>query len=129
MIADEKRRLQNGEIFKPEDYRHFSYTERGLYAEQLERWFACFPRDQFFIRTSESFYQGGNAFMGELFAFLGIDASFQVPDLTPSNVGIVRDDDVEISQRLAAYFEPHNRRLEDLLGESYGWPGQTPIAH
>jgi len=127
-IADEKGRLQNGEIFKPEPYRHFSYTERGLYAEQLERWFACFPRDHFFIRTSESFYQGGNAFMSELFEFLGIDPTFQVPDLTPSNVGIVRDDDVEMSQRLAAFFEPHNRRLEDLLGESYGWSGQTPVA-
>lgn len=128
MIAEEKERLKNGEIFKPDNYRHFSYTERGLYAEQLERWFECFSRDLFFIRTSESFYSGGDAFMREVFGFLGIDSDFHVPDLTPSNVGIVRDDDPEMSKRLAEYFEPHNRRLEALLGVSYGWSGQTPLA-
>jgi hypothetical protein len=128
MIADEKARLEKGEMFKPEAYRHFSYTERGLYAVQLERWFACLPRERFFIRTSEDFYAGGNAFMRELFGFLGIDRDFRIPNLTPSNVGIVREEDPAMSARLAAYFAPHNRRLEMLLGESYGWSGQTPPA-
>jgi hypothetical protein len=127
LIAGEKARLQRGEIFKPEKYRRFSYTERGLYAEQLERWFVHFPREQFFIRTSESFYAGGNDFMHEVFQFMGIDGSFQVPNLTPSNVGIPRGEDAPMRDRLADYFAQPNRRLEELLGVSYGWSGQTPV--
>jgi len=128
VIAEEKARLGNGEIFKPEAFRHFSYTERGLYAEQLARWFAHFPKERFFIRTSESFYAGGNDFMSEVFDFLGIDSDFKVPNLTPRNVGIPRGEDVEMRDRLADYFAPHNQRLEELLGISYGWSGQTPVA-
>lgn len=129
MIADEKRRLANNEDFKPEPFRRFSYTERGLYAQQLARWFKYFPREQFLIRTSESFFAGGNGFMREVFEFLGIDPAFEVPDLTPSNVGIVRDSEhADMRERLSAYFESHNRELETLLGVSYGWSGQTPLA-
>jgi hypothetical protein len=127
LIGPEKARLANAEIFKPEQFRRYSYTERGLYAEQLERWFRYFPRDQFFIRPSESFYSGGAQFMRDVFAFLEIDADFVVPDVTPSNVGIDRSDDPEVVARLESYFAPHNHRLEALLGGSYGWFGQTPL--
>lgn len=128
MIADEKRRLADGEIFKPYNYRHFSYTERGLYAEQLERWFACYPRDSFFVRTSENFFAGGNDFMRDVFLFLGIDPNFKIPDLTPGNVGMVRGKDPEMSEKLTRFFRPHNKRLEELLGLSYGWSGQSPTS-
>lgn len=127
VIAEEKLRLQQGENFKPYAYRHFSYVERGLYAEQLERWFAYFPRDRLFIRTSEEFYAGGNTFMHDVFGFLDIDIGFDVPDLTPSNVGIERGEDSKMRDLLAEQFSTPNRDLEVLLRRSYGWSGQTPL--
>jgi hypothetical protein len=127
LIGPEKARLARGEDFRPHNFRYFAYTERGLYADQLERWFRHFPREQFFIRNSEEFYTGGQAFMREVFDFLGIDPDYRISDFTPGNVGIERTEDPALRARLEAYFAPHNRRLEALLGLSYGWPGQTPI--
>lgn len=127
IIGPERERLKNKEIFKPHDFRYFAYTERGLYVEQLERWFQHFPREQFFIRASEDFYTGGHAFMREVFEFLKIDPDYQISDFTPGNVGIERTEDPALRERLEAYFAPYNKRLEDLLGVSYGWSGQTPL--
>ncbi len=120
-VLPEKKRLLAGEIFEPAGFRRFSYTERGLYAEQLERWFRFFPRERFFIDTSERFYAETESFLGDVFAFLEVDASVEIPDLKPRNVGPKREDDPELRARLAAYFAPHNRRLEDLLGRRFDW--------
>jgi len=120
-ISDEKMRLLNGEDFKPEPFRRFSYKERGHYAEQLERWFDYFPRQQFFIDTSERFYSKTESFLADVFQFLGVDTSVSISDLKPRNVGIEREDDLEIRAMLRDYFKPHNRRLEELLGRTFPW--------
>ena len=120
-VLSEKQRLLAGEVFEPEGFRRFSYTERGLYAEQLERWFRFFPRDRFFIDTSERLYTETEAFLGDVFAFLGVDASARIPDLKPRNVGLLREDNPELRARLAGFFAPHNLRLEQLLGRGFNW--------
>lgn len=129
LIAEEKARLQKREIFKPSNFRYFAYTERGLYAEQLERWFSHFPREQFFIRNSDDFYTGGHAFMREVYEFLEIEPDYEIQDYTPGNVGIERTEDPALRDRLNTYFAPHNQRLEEMLGVSYGWSGQTPLSN
>jgi hypothetical protein len=120
-VAEEKRRLLNGEDIEPAGFRRFSYTERGLYAEQLERWFEHFPRGRFFIETSERFYDETESVLRELFAFLGVDDTVRISDLRPRNVGPRREDDPELRARLAEFFAPHNRRLERLLGRTFDW--------
>jgi hypothetical protein len=120
-IGEEKRRLLAGEVFKPEPFRRFSYTERGLYAGQLKRWFQYFPREQFFIDTSERFYSQTDAFLAEVFEFLGVDPTAKIPNLKPHNVGLPREEDPALKQQLSEYFAPHNQELEDLLGRSFDW--------
>jgi len=120
-IGSEKERLLAGEDFKPEPFRRFSYTERGLYADQLERWFDYFPREQFFIDTSERFYGDTPGFLTDVFDFLGVDAQAQVADLKPRNVGLPREDNPAVRARLSEYFAPHNQRLEALLGRTFDW--------
>ena len=120
-IGSEKKRLLDGEVFKPEPFRRFSYTERGLYADQLERWFNYFPREQFFIDTSERFYGDTPGFLADVFDFLGVDAQAQVGDLKPRNVGLPREDHLAVRAKLSEYFTPHNQRLESLLGRTFDW--------
>lgn len=120
-ITEEKKRLLAGEVFKPEPFRRFSYTERGLYAGQLKRWFEHFPREQFFIDTSERFYSQTDAFLAEVFEFLGVDPTVKIPNLKPHNVGLPREDDPALKQQLSEYFAPHNQELEALLGRSFDW--------
>lgn len=120
-ISDEKRRLLAGEVFKPEPFRRFSYTERSLYADQLKRWFKYFPREQFFIDTSERFYSDTENFLKDVFGFIGVDPSARIPNLRPRNVGLPREDDPELKAKLSEYFAPHNKELEALLGRSFDW--------
>jgi len=120
-IGEEKERLLAGEIFKPEAFRRFSYMERSKYADQLERWFKHFPREQCFIDTSERFYSDTENFLADLFGFLGVDPDFKIPDLSPKNVGVHREDDPEVRAMLVEHFKPHNERLEKMLGRKFDW--------
>jgi sulfotransferase family protein len=97
-----------------------SYVTRGLYAEQLERWFRYFPREQFLVLTSEEFLADIPGTMATVTAFLGIpDRSLEeYPLLT---VGSYEPMQPETRRRLTRFFEPHNRRLEELLGRRFDW--------
>ena len=46
-------RLADGALERSHEHQHFSYLARGRYAEQLERWFALFPRERFLILRFE----------------------------------------------------------------------------
>ncbi len=101
-------------------WRHHSYLARGVYVDQLERWFDGFSRDRFSIVKSEDFYRDPETVLHQTQAFLGVrphsPGTFKIhhqaeyPEMDP----VMR-------QRLAAYFAPYNRQLYDLLGRDFGW--------
>ena len=100
--------------------RHHSYLARGVYVDQLERWFACFPRDRFLIIKSEEFYSDPERLLHQSQEFLGL------PPHTPTEFKAYHqrkyeDMDPIMRQRLADYFAPHNQRLYELLGRDFGW--------
>jgi hypothetical protein len=110
----------------------WSYLYRSRYAEQLERWFQLFPREQFlFVRTEDLAHRSREA-LGDVCRFLGIpepeDAeypSFHVGDYSP-----LPEQDRAV---LADYFRPHNERLYELVGVDFGWDAEaerraTPLA-
>ncbi|RAK57875.1 sulfotransferase domain-containing protein [Phenylobacterium deserti] len=53
-------------------HREFSYVERGFYAEQLERLFSLFPREQVLIRQSEQLRSDPASILGDVRRFLGL---------------------------------------------------------
>lgn len=59
----------------------FGYSRFPRYAEQLERYFALFPRDQFLIRTYDDFLSDPARLVAEILAHIGADPGFR-PDLT-----------------------------------------------
>lgn len=52
----------------------FSYQDRGFYAKQLEAWFKAFPKQQFFVVSSNRLFADPAAVTRDVFAFLGVDA-------------------------------------------------------
>jgi len=57
LLAEEKRLLSiNKESNYNSDYLQYAYKSRGLYKEQLERYFKYFPREQMLIINSEEFF-------------------------------------------------------------------------
>ena len=97
-----------------------SYVARGRYAEQLERWLRFFPREQLLILTSEDLLGDPAGPMAAVAAFLGIPA-WQAETYPLRSVNEYGPMAPEVRDRLARTFEPHNRRLEELLGRRLPW--------
>ncbi|MCP5066841.1 MAG: sulfotransferase domain-containing protein [bacterium] len=103
-----------GEMPKP-------LLRRGLYAEQLERLFEHFPREQVLVMTSEEMYVSPQSACKAVFDFVGLDPH-------PIEVGTAYNRskdrakmDAALRDRLNAFFAPHNARLEELLARELGW--------
>ncbi len=115
-------RLAAGEVFKPLALNRWGYKTKGLYAEQLERWFEFVPRENFLVIRSEDMYEHpGPTFTG-VCEFIGIaprDLS-TYPVMNKATAGAI---DVELRRELRTFFEEPNARLSDLLGRDFGWDG------
>ncbi|MFM6190739.1 MAG: sulfotransferase domain-containing protein [Planktothrix sp.] len=126
-ISQEPERLQ-GEVEKicsdgtyfSFNHQHYSYLARGLYAEQLQRWMQFFPREQFLILKSEDLYCNSAKVVNQVFDFLEIP-NYILPTYDKYNENDYPQTDSSIRQKLAAYFQPHNQKLTQLLGEDWSW--------
>lgn len=119
-IGQAAEQLARGDIEASDAHRSFSYVARGRYAEQLERWYARFPREQVCVLRFESLAQEPLVVLNRTLAFLGLPALERV-QLEKRNVGKYPPMASATRERLQAVFEPENRRLEQLLGEPMGW--------
>jgi hypothetical protein len=98
----------------------YAYTERGKYAQFLDRWDCLFGRDRLILLVAEQFI-GNQAAISALYERLGIDSGFVPPSLTERvNAGSAgraacRLPD-QIRESLRATFRPWNRELEKRYG-------------
>lgn len=135
---------------------------RGYYAEQLERLFRSFPREQVLIKFYDELKRDSGTYIRDVYEFLGLDPSY-VPSwvgkthnavIFPKTQRILRrmrmgrivdlvkatglDDPIrrihqrlqtgsyppmgdELRSRLYEHFDPHDRRLAELLGREIPW--------
>jgi hypothetical protein len=95
-------------------HRWYSYRTRGLYAEQLERWFDAVGRDRVMVIESERIFRDPKV-AADVLAWCGLPPS-DVP--FPSFNAIPRDgeDPADAAAELRAWFKPHNEALFELLG-------------
>lgn len=119
-LGNSHERLADGTLAHSREHQHFSYLARGRYAEQLDRWFALFPRSQVLVLRFEDLAREPLEVLNGTLDFLGLPRATAVslearntrkyPPLAEATAG-----------RLREYFEPHNRRLEALLGGPMHW--------
>ena len=124
-LLGESERLLNDERYRSFKHRHFSYLSRGRYAEQLERWLRYYPPHQLLVIPSERLFEDARSTANVVFRFLGCSpwASDIYPKFNQQAYRIVAD---HVRAKLENHFEPHNRRLLDLLRVNFGWKGETP---
>jgi hypothetical protein len=107
--------------FDDPDDKHLS---RGIYVDHLLRWSEFFPREQMLVLKSEDFFDDPNQTLETVFSFLELPEWEPEPSKLENkrNAGRYVDDmDPETRRSLEEYFEPHNRRLYDFLGQDFGW--------
>src|SRR6266568_7444165 len=69
-VKEEKTRIAGA---PPAEARRFAYVDRGFYAEQLERVFKFFPRDQVKVVKFEEFTSKQRETLVSIFSFLGLE--------------------------------------------------------
>ena len=127
-IRRDLERMERGGYEESRDDHHrgalhlkdFSYLSRGIYADQLSRWLKFFDRERIFVAKSEDFYRDVSGTLKNATEFLGLP-DWEVPVRKPSNTGQYPPMNLATRRWLSEYFEPHNRRLYELLHEDFGW--------
>ncbi|BCS33190.1 deacetylase sulfotransferase [Luteitalea sp. TBR-22] len=124
-LAGEVARLEADPLYKGEAHRHFSYVSRGFYADQLERWFAVYPREQILVLRSEDFFRETASVYARVVEFLGLrpwaPSAFTPYNVARSQALRVEPDEAATRAWLAATYAPHNVRLESMLERNLGW--------
>jgi hypothetical protein len=103
----------------PRSHGPYAYVERGLYADQLERWLTFFPRDQLLVLRAEDFVTRPSDTYAIVLDFLGLAGRkpppIQLPRWTPAPI------EPALRVRLEERFAEPNARLARLLGQDFGW--------
>jgi hypothetical protein len=107
---------------EPDRHRH-SYRARGLYAEQLQRWYQHFDPEQLLVLRAEDLFADEATQVARVTDFLGLPRVPVGPDATFHRGGYdVEPEDKSALDELHEFYLPHNARLVELLGPDFrGW--------
>jgi Sulfotransferase domain len=119
-LEGEHDRIMSDPTYHSYSHQHHSYRSRGQYAEQLERWFAVFPRERFLILETGRFFKDPETGYSDVQRFLGVPVQRR-RDFGAYNTSSRTQIGEDTVAGLKEHFAPHNRRLYELLGEDFGW--------
>lgn len=119
-LAGEEERLLADPRYFSRHHRHHSYISRGLYADQLERWFAHFPREQLLVLRAEDFFAKPAEALADVLAFLGL-RDWSPGEFEARNRASYAPIDAPLRRRLEERLAEPNARLERLLGRDFRW--------
>lgn len=119
LVGEVERLIADPRAFSRAWWDH-TYTARGRYAEQLERWLEAFPSEQLLVVRTEDLGERPAETYASILAFLGA-APHQLPDYPRVFDRDYEPMRAETRAALAATFAEPNRRLEALLGRELGW--------
>jgi hypothetical protein len=100
----------------PIEARRFAYVDRGLYAQQLERFFQFFPPEQMKVVKFENFQEKQGETLDTIFSFLGLDPPSSLRSKDRNVVPYERVMNWEEKIFLFDLFAGDIAKLEKLLG-------------
>lgn len=125
MLAEEERLqyVEQHSDYNSMGFLHFSYKSRGIYHEQIGRYWNHFSKEQLLVLESEQLFSDPMPTVAKVLDFIGVSRQHLAKwKWNPKNVGNNRTKvDGEVYGYLQNFFAPHNEILFDLIGENYGW--------
>lgn len=112
-VREEKNRAREA---MPVQLRKFSYADRGFYAEQMERVFRCFPREQVHAIKFEDFRHDAQRTIDAVCNFLGIEPQKKLNNVETGSTPYARQMTASERQYLVDLYKNDIDRLEQLLG-------------
>lgn len=123
-LAGAEERLAADPRYRHDHHRRHAYLARGHYADQLERWYAHFPRDQILVLLAEEYFARPQETHALTLDFLGLprqELARQHHYKPPPYEPLAPTLRASLEQRFAR----SNARLALLLGREV-WP-RTPV--
>jgi hypothetical protein len=102
------------------NFKVFSYLKRGIYIEQIVRWYELFPAEQILIIKSEDFFTDPEQYFIVTQDFLGIPRH-HLKTYKTFNMGEQSTMSQDTRAQLTKYFAPYNKRLYEYLGRDFDW--------
>jgi len=126
-LDGEEERLLADPRYSSRKYRDYSYDARGLYADQLERWLACFPREQLLVLRAEDMLARCDEVYEATLSFLGL-RPWPLRDFVRRNRASYAPIDPALRARLEERFAQPNARLARLLNRDFGWGSGASVS-
>jgi len=119
-LSGEYEKLASDGSYSSFNYQHYSYLARGMYANQLARWFKFFEREQFLILSDQPSDANPERNYLQVLEFLGV-ADAPSSHVRVENRKVYQPMAEDTREWLTAFFAPHNAELYELLGQDFGW--------
>ncbi len=118
----EWQKMLNEPSYLSQTHQSFSYKQRGIYIEQLQRYWDFFSKQQMLILESSRLFTEPLAVLKQVFDFLEIDSSIVIQDVAVKNANPSKNAaPPEVYAYLEQFFAPHNEMLQNALGQDFGW--------
>lgn len=119
-LVGEEERMAANPRYLSHAHRHHAYRHRGQYAEQIERIYQHYPREQVLVCDSESYFSRPEEEYGRITRFLGL-TDWMPPRFDRHNARPSSPMPGSSRERLTEHYRAHDERLPDLLGRRPGW--------
>jgi hypothetical protein len=119
-LAGEEEKIIADPRYSTFNHLHYSYLARGRYIEQLQKWFAIFPREQMLILASEELYTSPATTYRKAVEFLGLPA-WEPNDFKVYKQGVYEEMPASARKYLIDYYRPYNQKLYECLNMSFDW--------
>jgi len=124
-LKAEEQRLEEciaNKNYKSEAFIHYSYKSRGLYKEQISRYYEYFDKEDILIIDSEELFNETKRVLKDVFRFVGVNPDIEIDDIRVRGRGSNKKKVAQIVyDYLDDYFQPHHQPLFEMLGREFDW--------
>jgi len=119
-ILPELDKMSKDEYYYGYEWNHHSYLLRGHYNDQIENWLQHFKRKDLLVLSAERFFTNTKIEFKKVCDFLELDEWYP-EEFQNMFVGVNNKLPEKIRNQLAAYYQPYNEQLYELLQDNYEW--------
>ena len=121
-LTSENKKIFADPTYRSYEHRVFSYKQRGLYLQQIKRYYRYFDPEQLLILSSEEFFESPERIVERTFQFLGLNPEVERIHWEVRNLGKDKEQPPrDVLAYLDDYFAGPNQQLYDFLGKDFGW--------
>ncbi|MHA1294862.1 MAG: sulfotransferase domain-containing protein [Promethearchaeota archaeon] len=114
-------RMKIDENYYDKNVGFYSYIKKGIYIEQLKRWYYYFNRENILIIESKKFFKETYKTLERIASFLNIENRFYFKPIIYNRGRRSTEMSIDTRNFLKNYYYNYNKELFRLIGEEFDW--------